>query len=261
MDRTDRPAARHSRCDRRSVPLIDSLRLLSCGAICGAIPRAVGHGLTVTDWREIGAARGPDHRRRCGWCLSAPDYVAYQRREWGRPVTTDDVRLYEKLVPRVPIGAVVAARSLRVTVPRHDAGFDLPEESRLGKAHVEHRCAATAIVASTRRSGGRSPTSGHARSTRSPWSLAAMVWDFEPHHRGRQVPGHLGDLAGRPRRVQGTGGRRCVRHGFRFVGPDDRLRSHGVPPGRSTTTSRGCHRVACNKDRQATDAPRSATGS
>ena len=50
----------------------------------------------MTDWRTISATPGPDRRRRCGWCLSAPEYVAYHDDEWGRPVI-DDVRLYEKL--------------------------------------------------------------------------------------------------------------------------------------------------------------------
>ena len=48
------------------------------------------------DWRTAAAVRGPDGRRRCGWGISAPEYVAYHDDEWGRPVT-DDGRLYEKL--------------------------------------------------------------------------------------------------------------------------------------------------------------------
>ncbi|MFQ5565935.1 MAG: DNA-3-methyladenine glycosylase I [Paracoccaceae bacterium] len=34
---------------------------------------------------------------RCGWCGTAPIYVAYHDREWGRP-ETDSRALYEKLV-------------------------------------------------------------------------------------------------------------------------------------------------------------------
>src|SRR5437762_5866308 len=40
--------------------------------------------------------RGEDGARRCGWCASAPEYLAYHDDEWGRPVV-DDVRLYEKI--------------------------------------------------------------------------------------------------------------------------------------------------------------------
>lgn len=43
-----------------------------------------------------GLVRGDDAMVRCGWCTSAPDYVAYHDREWGWPVH-DDVRLFEKI--------------------------------------------------------------------------------------------------------------------------------------------------------------------
>ena len=50
----------------------------------------------MASWQEIGVVRGDDGRARCGWCLEAPEYVAYHDDEWGRPVT-DDVRVYEKV--------------------------------------------------------------------------------------------------------------------------------------------------------------------
>src|SRR5262249_46215580 len=40
---------------------------------------------------------GPDGRPRCFWALSAPEYVDYHDREWGRPLH-DEVGLYERLV-------------------------------------------------------------------------------------------------------------------------------------------------------------------
>lgn len=39
---------------------------------------------------------GPDGRRRCAWCRSSADYVAYHDTEWGFPVR-DDRRLFEKV--------------------------------------------------------------------------------------------------------------------------------------------------------------------
>src|SRR5687767_2691866 len=50
----------------------------------------------MPDWAEIRAVPGADGATRCGWCLSAPDYVAYHDDEWGRPVTEDN-RIYEKI--------------------------------------------------------------------------------------------------------------------------------------------------------------------
>ena len=40
--------------------------------------------------------RGEDGKRRCGWGVSTPDYVAYHETEWGCGVT-DDARLFEKI--------------------------------------------------------------------------------------------------------------------------------------------------------------------
>lgn len=39
---------------------------------------------------------GPDGKLRCGWSLSAPEFLHYHDREWGFPVA-DDRRLFEKL--------------------------------------------------------------------------------------------------------------------------------------------------------------------
>src|SRR5579871_3235042 len=39
---------------------------------------------------------GPDGRLRCGWSLSAPEFLHYHDTEWGFPVA-DDRRLFEKL--------------------------------------------------------------------------------------------------------------------------------------------------------------------
>jgi DNA-3-methyladenine glycosylase I len=43
-----------------------------------------------------GAVAGPDGRLRCGWALSAPEYVAYHDDEWGRTVSSDDA-MFERL--------------------------------------------------------------------------------------------------------------------------------------------------------------------
>ena len=39
---------------------------------------------------------GPDGKLRCGWALSAPEYLDYHDHEWGRPVSTVS-GLYERL--------------------------------------------------------------------------------------------------------------------------------------------------------------------
>ncbi len=90
-------------------------------------------------------------------------------------------------------------------------------------------------------------------------SLAAMVWDFEPPRRGRQVPGRLGDLPAVTAESKALA-KALRRHGFRFVGPTTAYAAM-ESLGLINDHLWGCHvRVACNKDRQATDVPRSATG-
>ncbi|HEY0636070.1 MAG TPA: DNA-3-methyladenine glycosylase I [Pseudonocardiaceae bacterium] len=42
------------------------------------------------------AVVGPDGRARCGWGLSAPEYVAYHDDEWGRPLRGDQ-ELFERM--------------------------------------------------------------------------------------------------------------------------------------------------------------------
>ena len=46
---------------------------------------------------SIGVEAGPDRRRRCWWCLDAPEYIDYHDRVWGRPMH-DDSELFEMFV-------------------------------------------------------------------------------------------------------------------------------------------------------------------
>lgn len=47
--------------------------------------------------RLEGVEDGPDGRRRCWWCLNAPEKLDYHDRVWGRPMH-DDRALFEMLV-------------------------------------------------------------------------------------------------------------------------------------------------------------------
>lgn len=217
--------------------------------------------MTVTDWREIGATRGPDHRRRCGWCLSAPDYVAYHDREWGRPVT-DDVRLYEKLCLEGFQSGLSWLTILRKRDGFRDAfaGFDPARVARFGERDVERLMRDAAIV---RHRGKIEAAIANARATLEVQdrygSLAAMVWDFEPPRRGRPVPGRLGDLPAVTAESKALA-KALRRHDFRFVGPTTAYAAM-ESLGLVNDHLQGCHvRVACNKDRRATDVPRSTTG-
>ena len=174
----------------------------------------------MVDWSEVGVVRGHDGRRRCGWCTSAPDYVAYHDGEWGRPVT-DDVRLYEKICLE---GFQSGLSWLTILRKRENfrkafAGFAPEKVAAFGPADVERLLADSGIV---RHRGKIEGTIANASATLAArerhGSLAALVWSFEPRRRGRAVPKRLGDLSSIT--AESTALSKALRAlGFRLVGP------------------------------------------
>ena len=142
------------------------------------------------EWRETSVVRGADGRRRCGWCVSAPDNVAYHDDEWGRPVT-DDVRLYEKLCLE---GFQSGLSWLTILRKREGfrkafAGFDPERVARFGARDVKRLMGDAGIV---RHRGKIEATIANARATLDvqarDGSLAALVWSFEPPPTRAAVP-------------------------------------------------------------------------
>jgi DNA-3-methyladenine glycosylase I len=209
------------------------------------------------DWREISAVRGPDGRRRCGWCVSAPDNVAYHDDEWGRPVT-DDRRIYEKLCLEGFQSGLSWLTILRKRERFREAfaGFDPERVACFGARDVARLMRDAGIV---RHRGKIEATIANARATLNVQerggSLGALVWSFEPSRRGRPVPERLGDLA------TGTAESKALaaalrRFGFRFVGPTTAYAAM-ESLGLVNDHLKGCHvRPACNRDRQATVVPK-----
>jgi DNA-3-methyladenine glycosylase I len=163
---------------------------------------------------------GDDGRLRCGWCLSAPEYVAYHDDEWGRPVV-DDVRLYEKLC----LEGFQSGLSWLTILRKRDgfraafSGFDPEVVARFGQHDVERLLTDAAIV---RHRGKIEATIANARATLAVQddlgSLAALVWSFEPEREGRPAPTLLGELP--PITPESTAlAKELRRRGFRFVGP------------------------------------------
>jgi len=208
------------------------------------------------DWRETSVVRGPDGRRRCGWSLSAPEYVAYHDDEWGRPVI-DDARMYEKLCLEGFQSGLSWLTILRKRERFREAfaGFDPERVARFGARDVQRLMRDAGIV---RNRAKIDATIANARATldmqEGGGSLAALMWSFEPTRRGRRVPERLGDLASvTPESKALAAALRRV--GFRFVGPATvyaTMQSLGLV----NDHFKGCHvRVACNRDRQATIVP------
>ena len=208
------------------------------------------------DWADIGVVAGDDGNTRCGWCTSAPDYVAYHDDEWGRPVT-DDARLYEKICLE---GFQSGLSWLTILRKREGfraafAGFDAEAVARFGDEDVERLLADAGIV---RHRGKIEATIANAGATllarERHGSLAAVVWSFEPSRSSRPAPERLGDLASVT--AASTALSKALRTlGFRFVGPTTAyaaMESLGVVNDHLA----GCHvRDACEEGRRRSPSP------
>jgi DNA-3-methyladenine glycosylase I len=198
---------------------------------------------------------------RCGWCVSAPDYVAYHDDEWGRPIL-DDTLLLEKLclegfqsglswltILRKRSGF---RRAFADFVPDTVAAFDDADVDRLltDAGIVRHRGKIEATIANA-----RATAALHERGH----TLAELIWSHEPKRRGRTVPRAITALpaqtpqsAALAKELQGLG--------FRFLGPTTAyaaMQSLGVVNDHLA----GCHvRAACEGDRRATAVPTGRTG-
>ncbi len=206
----------------------------------------------MTDWSQIGVVRGDDGRKRCGWCVSAPDNQAYHDDEWGRPVT-DDVRLYEKICLEGFQSGLSWLTILRKrgAFRRAFEAFEPSAVSRFGPRDIERLLGDAGIV---RHRGKIEATIANAHATLRAQdlhgSLAAVVWNFEPPRRGRGVPKQLGDLAAKtPESIALA--KALAKLGFRFVGPTTAyaaMQSLGLVNDHVS----GCHvRAACEADRRA----------
>jgi DNA-3-methyladenine glycosylase I len=208
---------------------------------------------TVTDWQTMGAVRGDDGKRRCGWGLSTPDYVAYHDDEWGRPVT-DDIRIYEKLCLEGFQSGLSWLTILRKRegFRRAFRGFEPTKVARFGERDVTRLLADAAIV---RHRGKIEAAIANARAVLEVWerhgSLASLVWSFEPRRRGRPIPVRLGDIAATTPESTALS-KELKRFGFRFVGPTTAyaaMQSLGVV----NDHVKGCHvRAACETARRQT---------
>jgi DNA-3-methyladenine glycosylase I len=210
----------------------------------------------MADWAQIGVVRGDDGRKRCGWCMSAPEYVAYHDDEWGRPVI-DDVRVYEKICLEGFQSGLSWLTILRKRegFRRAFAGFTPELVARFGRRDVERLLVDAGIV---RHRGKIEATIANARATLRAQevhgSLTVLVWSFEPPRRGRGVPKLLGDLPSAT--AESTALSKALKElGFRFVGPTTAyaaMESLGLVNDHLA----GCHvRTACEEGRRLMDDP------
>ncbi len=161
---------------------------------------------------------GPDGVPRCPWGVSAPEYLAYHDKEWGRPVGDDD-RIFEKLC----LEGFQSGLSWLTILRKRDgfrkafAGFDPTVVAGFTDADVARLLADPAIV---RHRGKITATIGNAQATvrlrAQGISLAALLWSFEPAVSERPKTGAaLPALIPESKALSAA----LRRYGFRFVGP------------------------------------------
>jgi DNA-3-methyladenine glycosylase I len=169
-----------------------------------------------------GLGPGPDGRLRCGWGLSAPEYVRYHDEEWGFP-QSDDVRLFEKICLegfQAGLSWLTILRK-REAFRRAFAGFELEKVARFGARDVRRLLGDAGIV---RHRGKIESTINNARRAcelaDEAGSLAAHVWRFEPAPASRPRKLTWAALRGMATTPESTAlSKDLRRRGFTFVGP------------------------------------------
>jgi DNA-3-methyladenine glycosylase I len=162
---------------------------------------------------------GDDGRARCWWSLSAPEYVAYHDREWGRPVLDDD-GIYERLC----LEGFQSGLSWLTILRKREAfraafaGFRIEAVAAFGPDDVERLLGDAGIVRNRQKI---EAAIGNARAAlaviEARGSLAALLWGFRPEARG-PAPRSLADIPAETPESRALA-RELKRLGFRFVGP------------------------------------------
>jgi DNA-3-methyladenine glycosylase I len=163
-------------------------------------------------------ARGPDGRRRCWWGQSAPEYIAYHDREWGRPVLDDD-GLFERLV----LEGFQSGLSWLTILRKREAfragfaGFRIGEVAGFCARDVRRLLADAGIVRNRRKIDAAIENARAAVAlAQNGGSLSQLVWSFRPtRHR---APRSAADLAATTAESNALA-KELKSQGFRFVGP------------------------------------------
>ncbi len=154
---------------------------------------------------------------RCGWALSAPEYLAYHDEEWGRPLRGD-----RELFERLSLEAFQSGLSW-ITILRKRpafraafAGFDPAAVAAFGEADTARLLADVGIV---RNRAKVAATIANARATLDlDVGLSDLLWSFAPDRSARPAPRTLGDVPATSAESVAMA-KELKRRGFSFVGP------------------------------------------
>jgi DNA-3-methyladenine glycosylase I len=168
-----------------------------------------------------GAVPGPDGRLRCPWALSAPEYVAYHDREWGRALPTRRPASDRAMFERLTLEAFQSGLSWLVILRKRSAfrtafaEFDPATVAAYGEKDVRRLLADAGIV---RNRAKIEAAIANARAALDlPRGLAAHVRSFAPAEQ-TPAPRTLADV--RATSAESVALAKDLRtRGFRFVGP------------------------------------------
>ena len=168
----------------------------------------------------MGVDAGPDGRKRCWWCLGAPEYVEYHDRVWGRPMHGER-ELFEMLT----LEAFQSGLSW-LTILRKQEGFrrafdhwEVERVAAYAERDIERLLADVSIVRNRAKieatvANAQAIVALHEQGK----SLDDLLWTFAPDRGGTPPPrsGHELDPATDESKAMA---KELKRRGFRFVGP------------------------------------------
>ena len=165
---------------------------------------------------------GADRIARCFWCRGTDEYVAYHDNEWGFPVR-DDRRLFEKISLegfQSGLSWLTILRK-RENFRRAFADFDFARVARFTARDVRRHLQDPGIV---RHRGKIESTINNAKRCGEVvdefGSLAAYVWQFEPHAASRPKKMTWAALKGLGETPESRALSKDLRsRGWTFVGP------------------------------------------
>jgi DNA-3-methyladenine glycosylase I len=169
---------------------------------------------------SMGVEVGQDGRRRCWWCLGAPEYIDYHDHVWGRPMH-DDRELLEMLVLESFQSGLSWLTILRKREGFRRAfdGWEIPKVAAYGQRDLERLLADPAIVRNRAKIKAAIANAAATQALHDQGeTLDALMWGFAPE-RGRCDPPASGhDVASTTEESEAMA-KELKRRGFRFVGP------------------------------------------
>lgn len=168
-----------------------------------------------------GAVVGEDGLARCGWGLSAPDYVDYHDKEWGRPVHGDDA-----LFERICLEAFQSGLSW-ITILRRREGFRtafghfrIDAVAAFTDADRERLLADTGIIRNRAKIDAAIANAAAAATVRDGYDggLDALIWSFAPDPAARPAPRGFDEVPATTAESTALA-KDLKKRGFRFVGP------------------------------------------